>query len=200
MSSFLIEALRSPLGVATLAPSGRALSRAISATVPSLGDPVVVELGPGSGPVTEAIQRRLGGRGRHIAIELNPRFAERLADRFPAVEVICDDAAKVAALLGERGVPAADTVVSTLPWVAHGTGPGTDVISGVIAALSPEGAFTQVALTALRWAPPARRLLRSLEAHFDEVVIGRPVWSNIPPALVYYCRRPAVPGPAAGRV
>ena len=197
MSSFLTEALRSPLGVATIAPSGRALSRAISATVPSGGDPVVVELGPGSGPVTEVIQRRLHGRGRHIAIELSPRFAEPLADRFPSVEVICDDAAKIAVLLAERGISAADIVVSTLPWVAHGSS-GTDVIDGVVAALAPDGAFTQVALTALRWAPPARRLRRSLETHFDEVVVGRSVWSNIPPALVYYCRRPVVPGrPAA---
>ncbi|MBE1586610.1 phospholipid N-methyltransferase [Nonomuraea angiospora] len=26
---------------------------------------------------------------------------------------------------------------------------------------------------------------------FDEVVISRTVWANLPPALVYYCRRPA---------
>jgi hypothetical protein len=33
-------------------------------------------------------------------------------------------------------------------------------------------------------------LLRSLRARFEEVVVSQTVWSNLPPALVYFCRRP----------
>ncbi|MGW4792393.1 hypothetical protein ACWEPC_08270 [Nonomuraea sp. NPDC004297] len=57
--------------------------------------------------------------------------------------------------------------------------------------LSPRGVFTTFAYVHARWAPPARRLLRSVRSRFDEVVISRTVWANLPPALVYYCRRPA---------
>src|SRR5690606_15803790 len=30
------------------------------------------------------------------------------------------------------------------------------------------------------------------ESHFDGVVISRTVWVNLPPALVYHCRRPGL--------
>lgn len=61
----------------------------------------------------------------------------------------------------------------------------------VAVTLSPRGVFTTFAYVHARWAPPARRLLRSVRSRFDEVVISRTVWANLPPALVYYCRRPA---------
>src|SRR5262245_47090702 len=51
--------------------------------VPLRGQPVVVELGPGTGPMTHAIRQRLAGRGRHLAVELNPRMARLLAGRCP---------------------------------------------------------------------------------------------------------------------
>ena len=38
-------------------------------------------------------------------------------------------------------------------------------------------------------------LRRSLGTRFDEVVAGRTVWANVPPAFVYFCRRPRVPAP-----
>jgi 16S rRNA A1518/A1519 N6-dimethyltransferase RsmA/KsgA/DIM1 with predicted DNA glycosylase/AP lyase activity len=35
----------------------------------------VVELGPGTGSVTAAIEHRLAGRGRHVAVEIDPGLA-----------------------------------------------------------------------------------------------------------------------------
>jgi len=51
------------------------------------GSPVVVELGPGTGSFAAAIQRRVRDGGRRIAVEVNPRFAQDLAARHPAVDV-----------------------------------------------------------------------------------------------------------------
>lgn len=69
--SFLLEFVRDPLTVGAIAPSGAALARVATAAVPRTGSPVVVELGPGTGAFTGAIQRRLAGRGLHIAVEVN---------------------------------------------------------------------------------------------------------------------------------
>ena len=66
-----------------------------------------------------------------------------------------------------------------------------DVLAAVVAALSPDGAFTTFAYVHARWAGPARGCCGRCEARFDEVVVGRTVWANLPPALVYHCRRPA---------
>ncbi|MBB2946660.1 phospholipid N-methyltransferase [Actinoplanes lutulentus] len=191
--SFLLEFVRDPMTVAAVAPSSPALAEVVTSTVPRTGSPVVVELGPGTGPFTAAIQERLAGRGRHLAVELNPRFAEQLATRYPAVDVVTANAAGLGAVLAGRGIQHTDVVVSGLPWAAFGEEQQGDMLSGVADVLGPHGVFTTFAYVHARWSPPARRLLRSLRSRFDEVVISRTVWANVPPALVYVCRRPIPP-------
>ncbi|MFI6317651.1 class I SAM-dependent methyltransferase [Nonomuraea sp. NPDC050556] len=189
--SFFLEFVRDPMTVGAIAPSGAALTRVATAAVPSTGAPVVVELGPGAGAFTEAIQRRLAGRGRHIAVEVNARFARKLAALHPGVDVVHADAADLVEVLAARGLRQAEVVVSGLPWAAFPEGLQREVLSSVVAALPPEGVFTTFAYVHARWTPSARRLLRSMRSSFDEVVVGRTVWANLPPALVYSCRRPA---------
>ena len=64
------------------------------------------------------------------------------------------------------------------------------MITGVLA---PGGVFTQFGYTWTRWAPPARRQLADLRAHFAEVTTSRTVWRNLPPAIVNEARRPRRP-------
>ncbi|MFI5934361.1 class I SAM-dependent methyltransferase [Actinoplanes sp. NPDC051494] len=191
--SFVLEFMRSPLTVGAVAPSGPTLSEVVTAPIPRTGDPVVVELGAGTGSFTAAIQRRLAGRGRHVAVEVNERFAARLAVRHPHVEVVTGDAVRVREMITDRGLGGADVIVSGLPWAAFTPGHQRDLLAAAVGALTAEGAFTTFAYVHARWTAPARRFHRALQARFEEVVLGRTVWSNLPPALVYHCRRP-IPG------
>ncbi|MFD4749805.1 class I SAM-dependent methyltransferase [Streptomyces rubiginosohelvolus] len=163
----------------------------VSAPVPTTGRPVVVELGPGSGAFTTAIQQRLDGRGQHIAVELNGRFAEKLARSQPRVDVAHADARRLKPILQVRGLESADVIVSGLPWAALPAHDQRELLDAVTSVLPPHGVFTTFAYVHARWTGPARRLLTTLRAEFDEVVVGRTVWANLPPALVYHCRRPA---------
>jgi len=182
---FLQEFLRSPLTTASAIPSSKALSEQMVAPIPEQGEPVVVELGPGTGAFTEVIQSRLDGRGRHIAVELNPRLADVLAKRFPDVEVIVADAERLPELLAEREI-LADVVISGLPWAAY-RGRLTEAVA---AALHPAGVFTQFTYTWTRWAGPSKRQLAGFRRCFEEVVLTRTIWGNLPPALVHVMRRP----------
>lgn len=188
--SFLLEFARDPMTVGAIAPSGSALAEVATAALPRTGAPVVVELGPGTGAFTGVIQQRLAGRGRHVAVEVNARFARRLAALHPAVDVVIADATDLTAVLLKRRLDRADVIISGLPWVAFAETDQRNVLSAVVDSLAPDGVFTTFAYVHTRWAPPARRLLRSLREGFDEVLISRTVWANLPPALVYYCRRP----------
>jgi phospholipid N-methyltransferase len=156
--------------------------------VPERGDPVVVELGAGTGAFTSAIQRRLAGRGRHIVVELNERFAAGIAQAYPSVEVVCDDVTHLPELLAERGIGPVDVMVSGLPWVAYAGEP--PLVQSMARALAPTGVYTQFAYNWTRWAAPARRLLGDLRTEFEEVVTSMTVWRNLPPAVVYVARRP----------
>lgn len=189
-AAFLHEFVRAPFTVGAVAPSGGPLADLVTAPVPREGDPVVVELGPGTGAFTAAIQRRLGGRGHHLAVEINERFARRLAARYPRVDVEVADARTLRELLRARGRHQADVIVSGLPWAAFAASTQQDLLEAITGTLAPGGAFTTFAYTYTRWAPPARRLRRSLSERFEEVVLSRTVWANLPPAFAYICRRP----------
>jgi phospholipid N-methyltransferase len=188
VQAFAREFLRDPLNVASLIPSFAPLCRQAAAPLPETGDPVVLDLGAGTGQVTDVIQERLAGRGRHLAVEFNPRMAAILAERHPKVEVICDDARAVVDRLLAEGVRT-DLTVSGLPWPL--TSPKDTTIFGPLARLTaPGGAVTQLAHAWIRPFPVAKQVQRNLEAHFEEVVVSRTVWANVPPAVVYLARRP----------
>jgi phospholipid N-methyltransferase len=193
---FLREFLRDPFTVAAVTPSGEPLADMVTATVPRTSEPLIVELGPGTGAFTAAIQRRLAGRGRHLAVEVNQRFAALLAARYPHVDVAVADARSLRDVLAQRGQRQADVIVSGLPWAAFTPGLQDDLLNAVTDALAPQGAFTTFAYTHTRWAPPARRLRLALDSRFEEVILSRTVWANMPPAFVYYCRRPRTSTPA----
>jgi phosphatidylethanolamine/phosphatidyl-N-methylethanolamine N-methyltransferase len=186
---FFREFLRSPRRTASVVPSSPALARQMVAALPRTGDPVVVELGPGTGVFTGAIVHGLAGRGRLVAVERNPVMAGHLSRRFPDVEVVCGSAAELSAVLSARGISAVDLVVSGLPWSAF----SEPVVDDVARALSRDGAFTQFSYAWTRWAPPARRRHAELCAAFDEVLVTRTIWQNFPPAFVYVARRPKRP-------
>ena len=189
---FLREFVRSPLLTASVAPSSRVLADHIAAPVPRHGDPVVVELGPGTGTITAAIQRRLGGRGRHLAIELSPRLAAVVQQRCPEVEVICADVAELPVILAERRL-SADTIVSALPWAALRATSPRPLPSVLADVLTEDGVLCQLGYAATRWAPPARQQLADLRSAFEQVQVSRPVWRNLPPALTYLARGPRRP-------
>ncbi|TQM43484.1 class I SAM-dependent methyltransferase [Pseudonocardia cypriaca] len=191
---FVREFVRDPLHTASVTPSSQALAAAMVRPVPAVGEPVVVELGPGTGAFTRAIQERTGGRARHVAVELNERWAQLLTDRHPGVDVVRADARELPRLLAERGIGSVDAVVSGLPWVAYTPGSDGRGLHAVITeVLAPTGVFTQFGYTWTRWAPPARRQLTDLRAHFAEVTTSRTIWRNVPPAVVHEARRPVRP-------
>ncbi|UED84121.1 class I SAM-dependent methyltransferase [Streptomyces profundus] len=186
---FAREFLRSPLRTASLVPSSRALGARMVAGLPARGNPVVVELGPGTGAFTGAISASLGGRGRQLAVEVNERLAADLRPRHPGVEVITGSAGLLPELLAERGVGAVDAIVSGLPWTVYFDGP-RPLAQALAEVLAPTGVLTQFSYPWTAWAPPARRQRAELRAAFEELLVTRTVWRNVPPALVYVARRP----------
>lgn len=190
LQTFLAAVLRSPATVGAVAPSSTRLARQLTAVVPGEGEPVVVELGPGTGSTTAAVQRRLSGRGRHVAVELDPMLAEHVARAHPSVEVAVGDAAQLPRLLAEFAVPEVDAVLSGLPWSLFSPDGQREILGSVAGVLRPGGAFSTFAYVHALPSGGARRFRALLHEVFDEVLITRTVWRNLPPAACYVCRRP----------
>ena len=188
--AFLAAVVRSPATVGAVAPSSSQLAARLAAVVPRVGEPVVVELGPGTGSVTTAIECRLGGRGRHVAVEIDRVLAEYLRAEHPAVEVLVGDAVELERLFAMNHMPAVDAVISGLPWSLIDPDSQRAIVSATARSLAPAGCFTTFAYVHALSMTRARQFRTLLDEVFDEVLTTRTVWWNLPPAVTYVCRRP----------
>jgi phosphatidylethanolamine/phosphatidyl-N-methylethanolamine N-methyltransferase len=188
--AFLAAFVRRPGTMGAVAPSSARLSAVLTSIVPTAGSPVVVELGPGTGAVSAAIDQRLPVGSRHLAVELDATMVEYLGRTRPGMEVVHGDARHLGKLLAERGVIHVDAVVCGLPWALFDELTQHAVLSEVGEAIGPTGAFSTFAYLSGMALPAARRFRRTLQSRFEEVIVSSTVWRNMPPAFVYVCRRP----------
>lgn len=187
---FLGQWVRSPARIGAVAPSSLHLARAAAAPIPEHGEPIVVELGPGTGPFTQEIQRRLTGRGRHLAVESNEPLAAALGRRYPRVDVINGDAADLPRFLRERAITRAELIISGLPWALFPAPQQEQLLDAAITVMGPHSVFTTFAYRHAAPLAAARRFRGLLSERFEEVVPSRTVWRNLPPAYVLLARRP----------
>jgi phospholipid N-methyltransferase len=190
--ALLAAVARSPATVGAVAPCSSQLAARLAAVVPRIGNPIVVELGPGTGSVTTAIEYRLGGRGRHVAVEIDPVLARYLRAGHPGVEVLVGDAVELEQLFAAHQLPAVDVVVSGLPWSLIDPDRQRAIVQATAHSLAPQGCFTTFAYVHALPMSRARQFRMLLGEVFDEVLTTRTIWWNLPPAVTYACRRPRV--------
>ena len=188
--AFLAAALRRPATMGAIAPSSPQLGAVLASVVPRTGQPVVVELGPGTGAVSVVIAEKLPAGARHLAVELDPDMVAFLCRTHPELEVVQGNAAHLGELLAERGITSVDAVVCGLPWALFDDATQTTLLGEISRVIGDHGAFTTFAYLHGMTLGAARRFRRRLRDSFDEVLVSATVWRNLPPAFVYACRRP----------
>lgn len=174
---FLLNWARHPLQVGAVAPSGRAMARAMAASVDlDLAGPVV-EIGPGTGAVTRALLERMPGE-RLVSIEYNPDFAAVVRARHPSVRVVEGDAYAFDERLADAGVagPVA-AVVSGLPLFTQPLEKRRRLLHAVLDRLAPGGAFIQFSYARGPAFPP--------EPSRFSTHAGPWILRNLPPARVW---------------
>src|SRR5207247_5853713 len=75
---FIRSWLEKPLATGAVTPSGRFLARAMARYVRTEIPGPVIELGPGTGPVTEALVEQGVEPSRLLLVEFNPTFCQLL--------------------------------------------------------------------------------------------------------------------------
>src|SRR5919199_5019169 len=104
---FLRSWLERPLLTGAVTPSSKMLARVMASYVdPRIPGPVL-ELGPGTGPVTAALVRRGIAQDRLVLVEYSPEFCKLLKRKFPKATIIQGDAydirESVGAFIAEPG-------------------------------------------------------------------------------------------------
>lgn len=173
---FLQQFLREGRRVASVTPSSRALARALARDVDPAREQTIVELGAGTGTVSQQVCARMHARSRLVAIERNRELFGVLRRRVPGA--VLGDVAELAAILDRCGVERIDLMLSGLPVPSLPRGVNAAVLERLAA--EPDARFSQ--LTVMPWV--YRHLYRRL---FTEVEF-RLVAANLPPGGVYHCR------------
>ena len=96
---FIRTWFENPVGTGAVSPSGRFLARAMARAVDPANPGPIVELGPGTGPVTDALIARGVAPERLVLVEFDPDFCRLLRQRYPAATVVQGDAYDLAATL-----------------------------------------------------------------------------------------------------
>jgi phosphatidylethanolamine/phosphatidyl-N-methylethanolamine N-methyltransferase len=178
---FLRTWLEKPLSVGAVAPSGKALARLMAGYVdPSRPGPIV-ELGPGTGPVTEALIERGIDAGRLTLVEFDPDFCALLQRRFPKATVVQGDAYGLRQTLGGLLIEPAAAFVSGLPLFNKPLKSRLELLEQAFSLMQPNAPFVQFTYNAISPIPRSHDGVR-FEAS------GR-VWRNLPPARVWIYRK-----------
>jgi phosphatidylethanolamine/phosphatidyl-N-methylethanolamine N-methyltransferase len=177
---FLRALVTRPKNVGAIVPSSRALARAIAARLDPAQHGPVLELGPGTGVITEAILERGIAPERLTLVEYDSDMAASLARRFPKVRVIEGDAFDLPHTLGPLAAHAHSGVVSGLPLLNFPFPRRHSFMEGVCRLLAPGAPIIQFSygVNAPVSAPPGFGVRRAAL-----------VWANLPPARVWVYRK-----------
>jgi phosphatidylethanolamine/phosphatidyl-N-methylethanolamine N-methyltransferase len=175
---FLQEWIANPQRTGAVAPSSPKLAAAMARWLPANPESYVLELGPGTGAVTQALIDRGLREDRLVAIENNPKMARRLRERFPNAHIITGDAWELDELLQDRSDPIASVgaVISSLPLVNFPLEEAERLAEKIRTLLEPQGTWVQYSYHIHK-----RRTRGTSRFHLRASKI---VWLNLPPARV----------------
>jgi len=145
---------------------------------------VVVELGGGTGSITEAILAAGTAPQDLVVVEHEAKLCAILAERFPHIRVLQGDARDLKTLLEQAGIDPVKTVVSGLPLLSMDDRDCQRIVAGAFSVLPPNGEFLQFTYGP---ASPVSRQTRSSLG-----IAGRRsdwVLYNLPPATVWRFHR-----------
>jgi phosphatidylethanolamine/phosphatidyl-N-methylethanolamine N-methyltransferase len=185
---FIRSWIERPLTIGAVTPSGKILARAMARYVDPNSTGPIVELGPGTGPVTEALVQAGVDPARLVLVEFNPTFCRLLRSRYPDATLVQGDAYSLRRLLEALLLQPAAAVVSGLPLVTKPIGMRLRLIRDAFELMAPGAPFVQFSYSVA--GPVPKRLANNFSIESSERI-----WMNIPPARVWVYRRFLRSGP-----
>lgn len=178
---FIRSWFEKPLSTGAVMPSSKLLARTMASFVDPFVKGPVVELGPGTGPITEALLAHGINERRLVLVEFNPNFCRLLRKRYPKATVVQGDAYHVRRLFGGVIHGPAAAVVSGLPLFTKPMRTRLRLLTEAFDLLWPGAPFVQFTYAVV---PPIPRSLVNVHVEASERI-----WLNLPPARVWVYRR-----------
>ena len=178
---FLKSWIDSPGRTGAVAPSSPFLAKRMASYVDPQVEGPVVEIGPGTGPVTEALIARGIDESRLVLVEFAPEFCELLSKRFPRATIVQGDAYALSATLAGHLQEKAIALVSSLPLFNRPPATRSALAREAFPLLVEGAPFIQFTYSVIS---PIPRKGSGLKAFVSDWVLR-----NIPPARVWVYRQ-----------
>jgi len=178
---FIRSWIERPLSIGAVTPSGKVLARTMARYVDPDSTGPVVELGPGTGPITEALVAAGVEPSRLVLVEFDPTFCRILRSRYPDATLVQGDAYSLRRLLETLLIQPAAAVVSGLPLITKPLKMRLRLLRDAFDLMLPGAPFVQFTYSV---AAPVPKRLGGFTAEASERI-----WLNIPPARVWVYRK-----------
>ncbi|MDR3736769.1 MAG: methyltransferase domain-containing protein [Acidobacteriaceae bacterium] len=182
MYLFMRSWFSSPKQMGEIMPSSSKTGKKIADLIKDVENVLVVELGAGTGQITEKIVEGGVQPDKFVTVELDPRFCKELRKRFPMVKSILNiDAADILKHLPSKFVGKTDYLISTLPLLMLGNDKAKAIVDAIFKTLKPNGVYIQVTLS-----PFQPKYIEELGLKATKLCVS---WLNLPPMHVWrICR------------
>ncbi|MBI3701377.1 MAG: methyltransferase [Afipia sp.] len=177
---FLRSWIETPLRMGAVMPSSKFLARAVARYVDTQSTAPVIELGPGTGAITDAMIAHGVAEKRLVLVEFDPGFCALLRERYPQATVIQGDAYNLDQTLAELDTPGS-AMVSGLPIVTRPMPIRVKLMRDAFLKLEPGAPFIQFTYSV---APPIPKSQPGVVTKASERI-----WMNLPPARVWVYRK-----------
>lgn len=181
-SLFFRKFIHQGRGISSAVPSSRSMVDGVLAQIDFDRPATIVELGAGTGPITDVLNGLLRSHHRFVAVERDPDFCRVLRRRFPDTPLIEADASRVAEPLRKLGIEKVDYVLSGLPTPNLPPRTLVRLWRWLQRSLAPDGLFIQITVAPMLYRAFYQRLFESVDYSM--------VWMNVPPGGVYSCSTP----------
>ena len=148
----------------------------------------VVELGPGTGAITQKIVTKISQNCIFFTLEINPIFSAKLKEKFPDTIVYVDSAENIQKYLHKQGIQKCEIIISSLPWSLFNQQTQQRIFEAIYTSLSKNGKMIAYSYVHALLLPSGMRFKKLLCQHFSQVH-RTVVWKNFPPAIVYECKK-----------
>lgn len=175
------EFLRRPNLVGSAFPASRYLVEALLEPVDWTEARVVIEYGPGTGPLSRAILARMTHDSRLVAIDVSRRFTRHLRRTIddPRLLAVTAPASTADIILENHGLGSADLIITGVPFSTMSAEEGARTLDTSARILQRQGTILAYQM---------RSTIAPLLAERFADVQTSYVWRNIPPCHLYWAR------------
>ncbi len=177
---FIGALAKSPKTVGAVAPTSRKTAELMASNITRPTKLPVLELGPGTGAITNAILHHGVAEKNLFAVEYDPRFCRQLRARLPQAHVIEGNAFELDEALGEHCDQKFDCVISGLPLLNFDRAMRQQFLKGALKRLPLGRPLVQFSYGTR---PP-------IEINDPDILVEKSRWvlRNLPPSRVWTYR------------